>query len=945
MRIDLTCPVEVWSCHIPTPENPFCTLQMYNLSQEDVSSLQVAILAFDREGTQVSRHVERVLTPEAKAQHVFELSVQDEDDVYADNLEILIEKVWFAEGAQWRRGVAEMTEYTPEKPLKGDRLKVMQTLAGPDASRLPSDQGNVWICVCSRVNAGGSDHCARCGRDRHDVFTKLNKAKLEEIILVRRSKQEEEELAARTKQRLDEEKKAEERRRKKRRRRIIRNTVISAVAAAVLFAAVWFFGIPYYRYMRASQALENGQYASAREQFVALADYGDSAEMVLECDYQSALSNLKYGTYNSLASSRDTFLALGDYKDSALRAREAAYTRGEKFFAASRWEEAAEMYGQVAGYSDASDKRVRAVYAWAGELLKAGEYADAREKYLSVSHYQDAAEMAKECLYQPALKLLEGEQPLEALDAFSVSELDGYKDTERRRLEACYMAGESWFAKGEYDAAAEYYAMAGDYSDALRKLKQCLYDPAMEDMDRGEYLAAAEKLEQILAFDDARAQWETCIMNLGQQAMAQEDYAGAADWFSRISDDNVLADTLLNQCVYHMAMKAFEEGDMETAEKYFAEIPGYQDADSYRYGILYERARGYIAKKSYEEARPILEELGNYEDSEEDLRFVRYSLAADALEQGRYEDAVFLFDQVGDYKDAPDQMDHARYLMALDLKNAQQWQKASDLFKAILTYADSSDQYDQCMYELASEALDTGDTEKAVSSLAGIRDYRDAENLFCATVYSGALTYRSNGEYARAADWFLKIPDYQDSAAQAEECLDLYYSISYDEAMAAYRSKDYAQVVAILKGMDLSNLPERYSDLADVYPASAYQAAEALYSAKRPYEALPYYRLIPDYRDVSSKKLARTCYAILGVWVTEKDESMEFREDGTCTVLGNDFYYYVTQYAIYLGTEDDPAKMEYTYNIFSRNDTAMTLKHDRSNTLYRLVRAGEDADE
>ena len=50
MRIDLTCPVEVWSCHIPTPENPFCTLQMYNLSQEDVSSLQVAILAFDYGG-------------------------------------------------------------------------------------------------------------------------------------------------------------------------------------------------------------------------------------------------------------------------------------------------------------------------------------------------------------------------------------------------------------------------------------------------------------------------------------------------------------------------------------------------------------------------------------------------------------------------------------------------------------------------------------------------------------------------------------------------------------------------------------------------------------------------------------------------------------------------------------------------------------------------------
>ncbi len=943
MRIDLTCPVEVWSCHIPTDENPFCTLQMYNLSQRDAASLQVSILAYDGDGAQVSRHVERVLAPEAEAQHVFELSVQDEDAASAAEIEILIEKVWFTDGSVWRRGVGEMTEYTPEKPLEGEQLEVMRVLAGPDASCLPSDQGNVWICVCSRVNAAGAERCVRCGRDKHDVFLNLNKAEEEKIILRRRSELEEEERAEREKERLAEEEKAEARRRKKRRRRIIRNTVISLAALAVVLALLWFFGIPYYRYMRASQALENGQYAAAREQFAALEDYGDSRQMVSECDYQNALSSLRYGTYTSLASARDIFEGLGDYKDSAERAKEAAYTRGEKYFAAARWEEAVEMYESVAGYSDASSKRVQALYAWAGELFRAGDYAAAREKYLAVSSWQDSAEMAKECLYRPALKHLEEGRPLEALEAFSDPELAGYRDVERRIQEACYLAGEEHLAAGSYETAAEYFSRAGDYSDALRKLKQCLYEPAMEDMAAGNYLAAAEKLEQILAFDDARAQWETCIMSLGQQAMAEEDYIGAADWFGRISDENAPAEALLSESIYRAALKAYEEGDTASAEKYFAEVAGYQDADSYRYGILYERAKGYVESGSYEEARPILEELGDYGDSEEDLRLVRYSLAEKAMEEEKYGDAIYLFDQVGEYADAPDRLDRARYLMALDLKNAGEWQKAADIFSVIDTYADSAQRYEECIWEMATAALDSGDSERAVELLEKIPDYRDAAELYRVTVYAGAIGYRASGEYALAADWFSRIPDYEDSAVQATECQDLYYALSCEAAREAYEKQDYPLVVSTLVGMDLTDLPERYRDLEEIFCVSAYRAAEALYSARRPYEALYYYRLIPDYRDVSTKKLTRTCYAILGRWTSDKDEVMDFRDDGTCTVLGEEYRFYATQYAVYLGTDPDPDRMEYVFNIFRRTETAMTLKHMRTDVYYRLTRAGEEA--
>ena len=940
MRIDLTCPVEVWSAHIPTADNPFCTLQMYNLSRKDVSSLQVAILGYDGDGEQISRHAERVLTPEAKAQHVFELSVRDEDDVYVSDLRIMVEKVWFEDDSVWRRGVSEMTEYKREKPLEGEQLEVMQALAGPDATCLPADQGNVWICVCSRVNAPEADACVRCGRDKHDVFLKLNKAELEKVILRRRGEQEEKERAEREKERQAEEEKAELRRKKKRRGRIIRNTVISFAALAVAFVLVWFFGIPYYRYLRASQALENGQFSSAREQFVALGDYSDSAEMVLECDYRGAMSGLKYGTYTSLTSAQETFEALGDYKDSAERAREAAYTKGEKYFAAGRWEEAVETYEQVSGYSDASGKRVQALYAWAGEMFKAGDYAAAREKYLLIPTYMDSSSMARECLYQPALKLLESE-PAKALEAFSDPELDGYMDVDLRRLEACYLVGEEYFTAGDYDTAAEYYSRAGDFRNARTMLKQCLYDPAMEDMARGDYLAAAEKLEQILTFDDARAQWETCVMNLGQQAMAAEDYEGAMDWFNLIASDNVLASTLLNECIYREAMRAYDDGDLDRAERLFSEVPGFQDSDNFRYEILYARARGFMENEAYGEAEPILAELGTYENSDKDLRLARYRLGMIAMEEERYGDAVILFDQIGDYEDAPDQLDHARYLMALDLKNSGEWQRAADIFRVIRIYADSDDQYMECLYEMASEALAAGDKARAAECLAEIPGYRDADELYPATVYSLAVETRARGDYALAADWFARIPDHEDSAAQAQECEDMYYSQAYDEAVEAYRNKDYPLVVSILEGMDLTGLPERYKSLDHIFSESAYQAAEKLYKASRPYEALRYYRLIPDYKDVS-KKLNRTCYAILGLWTTEKDGSIEFRDDGTCTVFGKERYYYATQYAIYMGEEDDPEKMAYAYNIFSRSGTSMKLKDMKTNTYYQFTRAGED---
>ena len=143
MRVDLTCPVELWNCLIPTPEYPTCSMQMFNLSEKKVTHVQLCVLCYDGEGVQFARHVEKVEAVKALPRTVFEVDVAAEDALQAMDIEILIDKVWFEDKTLWRRGMNESRNYTPSPLLRGKRLSVMQELGGKDAVCYPSDQGTV----------------------------------------------------------------------------------------------------------------------------------------------------------------------------------------------------------------------------------------------------------------------------------------------------------------------------------------------------------------------------------------------------------------------------------------------------------------------------------------------------------------------------------------------------------------------------------------------------------------------------------------------------------------------------------------------------------------------------------------------------------------------------------------------------------------------------------
>ncbi len=940
MRIDLSSPVELWHCRIPSPDDPVLTMQIFNLDDKDVRSIQVCVHCYNAEGEQYARHVERLQGIDGPGRHVFEASLEVEEAEYAQDLEVIIEKVWFDDNTVWRKGLTEPLEYRPSPLLQGPQLQVMQEMAGRDAASYPSDQGAVWVCVCGRANSAREDTCRRCRRDRHAIFTKLNEAAIERVLFMRQSAIEDEQRRQREEARRQAAAKEARQRRQRRRRRIIFTTLFSILLVIGLFYAVYFHGIPYYRYYQANRTLENGQFDSAKAQFLALADYRDSADLALECDYRAALNALNGGTYTSLRAAQSGFDALGDYKDSATRAQEARYVYAEKLLASGKWAEAIALYEQVPNYSNARMRRSQAEYEWALNLMGKKQYAEAREKFLALDSFQNAEANAKECLYQPAMEALDdGGDPLTAVAAFT--ELGDYRDSPIQLQRAYYAAGDAAFRDSDYETAAEYFLAAGDYSDAYRRAAACLYTPAVTAMNEGDYQKAAGMLEKISGYQDSRALLMQCYYYIGAALMAEGEYARAAEYFDK-APDLLAAQEAKKECVYRPALMMLEEGDQEGALALLQTISDYGNAAGYINQILYDRAMQQMEQEDYESAAALLRQVGDYQDAVAQLATALTKAAQIRIENGQYEQAITLVSAESDSEPVLEALRRARYLLAMEMKDIGDYETARGLFEELADYEDAAAQYRYCVYQLALEKADEGDLTAAMEGLAAIEaDDAAARDKLHELAYQAGEEAVAAGDMAAAAAMFDKAGNYRDAQARAQECADAYCAAAYETAQAALAEKDYLTVINALSPLQGGFLTEKYAGIPSMYKDACYLYANELYNAHKPFEALKYYKLIPDYRDVASYRLDKAVYKLMGKWESDKGQTFEFREDGSCDLNGEEAFYYVpNMYAVNTGDEPDPSAA--TYEIVSLKQNALTLRHIKNRTTYRLKRVEEE---
>ena len=238
------------------------------------------------------------------------------------------------------------------------------------------------------------------------------------------------------------------------------------------------------------------------------------------------------------------------------------------------------------------------------------------------------------------------------------------------------------------------------------------------------------------------------------------------------------------------------------------------------------------------------------------------------------------------------------------------------------------------------QSAQAGDMETALALYETIPGYQDADSKRRAYAYDAAETALAQGDLSRAVALFTQAGDYRDASVRAQATADRYYADAYAAAVEAMEKKDYKAAADILAPLAKENVPEAYENLPGVYQEACYRCANDLYADKQPFEALKYYREIPDYKDVSTKRLKKTVYQVMGKWETAKGVKMEFREDGFCVIDGKEAFYTVpSAFAIHIG--DSPDTAVYTYNIISHGDGKLTLLQVKQNVYYRMTRAEE----
>lgn len=312
----------------------------------------------------------------------------------------VVNEVFFDDGSVWSGGGA----WAPIKELKtleedyGDAELANQYRVryGSDCKYAPLSIGELWFCNCGGVNYAGEAKCHLCRRSLK-AQQSINLASLRTECAERvKLEQEQAELEA-----------AEARKRKK--KRLISAVFLLPILVLIVTAA-----------LTVPKAIE------------------------LNRSYQSAVALLNAHDFDR---AKEAFLALGDYRDSAQQAeKNVPYMEAVYIMDSAAEEDVSAL--SVAGISRSAAEDTPVLL-----LL----YNAAIDRFSRMDGYKDSADRVERCeaaideyiraqsqqMYDSALALLEGKSYLRARDAFLA--LDGFSDSEEMAREAVYRKATALF--------------------------------------------------------------------------------------------------------------------------------------------------------------------------------------------------------------------------------------------------------------------------------------------------------------------------------------------------------------------------------------------------------------------------------------------------------------------------------------------------------------------
>ena len=454
--IDLSCPAEIFRTAMPTEEVPAATVTLFNLSDRVIVSAEVLLRLLDEDGGETERLAYRGRALNGRPHSTFLMTVPCAPAEDLHSIDVIIEKVWYADNEVWRREPGKGIMYIPNNLPVSPALTKLKYAAGETAVGYPTEQDGLWLCVCGRPNPEEADICARCGRQKDMIFSRFSPEAVEAQVSM---KERQLDLNSRSMredtirlQRIREEEYNQQQSRRGSRIRIL-----IAMAASVALCAGAYFGLsPWLRLQAGHRALETGNPAGAKEVFQILGDYGNAQEMIAECDWQIALETADSGNDAETLAKASALLRVIPGKPEAIdKANETDLLRARMLLEQGDWQGAQEaMLLLPEDYEGRRELEQKAGMAQ-GTALKAEEkYEEAREIFLSLGDYAGAREQASDCLYLPARKRMEQgdwDGTIEIL-----SGIQDYLNSREMTLECHYHKAEELLAAGDLDGVWEY---------------------------------------------------------------------------------------------------------------------------------------------------------------------------------------------------------------------------------------------------------------------------------------------------------------------------------------------------------------------------------------------------------------------------------------------------------------------------------------------------------
>ncbi len=674
MKIDLSCPVEVWEASCPSPEREACGLKLFNLTDKTVNSVEINAFTRDKNNRELQHIIHRCYSLHGHPHAAFEAAIAMEYDPMAVGTEAAVTKVWFDDNTVWRKTRDPLAEYTPNELGPCKDLDMLHYVAGPNAVGFPEEQEQVWLCICGRPNSLQSGICARCGQPKERIFETYNRENIrnqfdrKEHQLDLRSRAVREDNA-----RLQMEREAEYNKKTAREtgdRRLLRGLVLAVAVALFLY----FAGIPALRYCSALYGMEHGQAEEAEQVLTELRGFPGAEEQLNRCRTLRARQALGSGETGKLAEAAEIFRQ--DGSDEALGlARDADYERAALLMDQNDPAGARELFRALGTYKDSADLSIECTYRIACGLFESGFYGMALDEFNTLGDYQDSAEKRNQCVYLPAAGLMENNEYDAAIAEFS--RIPEYGDSQEQIRICQWMKGASLEAS-DPAAAAEAYAEAGSYQDGKGKARAIWYALASEAEAAGDLAGAAELYYRAVPLNDSLNRAYTCVYTMAEQKLAAGEYEEARALYATLPDNYRETGDRKSETWYRPAVEAQKNKDWKTAVELYTKIPDYSDSAARLEKCRYELAGSLRNEGKSEEAIGLYELLGEYSDSAKQLNNCRYDLAVQALQEGDYAKATELFTILGNYKDSSVRRKEANAALETEPPAAEEKTEESD---------------------------------------------------------------------------------------------------------------------------------------------------------------------------------------------------------------------------------------------------------------------------